>query len=351
MDRFFRIIDANINRASEGLRVLEDIARFYYDNGMLSEKLRKMRHDVRKNAAYCLPECLNERDSLNDIGLSISKELKIDGRASPAELATANFKRVQEALRVIEENLKVLGKYETAKLYEDLRFKAYSLEKDYFLMDCKTTKRRKLDTDLYCITAEEYSRGRDNIEVVKAMINSGIRIIQYREKEKKPLQKYNECLKIRELTKKAGVTFIVNDDVDIAMLVKADGVHIGQDDLPPEKVRELVGNEMIIGLSTHSPQQAQDAVRKGVDYIGVGPIFKTYTKKDVCKPVGLEYLDYVVKNIDIPFVAIGGIKESNVHEVRTRGARCIAMVTEIVGAENIEEKISNIKRKLEEFKL
>jgi len=97
------------------------------------------------------------------------------------------------------------------------------------------------------------------------------------------------------MTLDSGVTFIVNDNIDIAMMVKADGVHIGQDDLPIEKVRELVGDEMIIGISTHSPTQAEDAVRRGADYIGVGPLYRTYTKEDVCEPVGLEYLDYVVR--------------------------------------------------------
>lgn len=206
---------------------------------------------------------------------------------------------------------------------------------------------QELFTGLYCITAEEYSRGRNNLEVVRAMIEAEIKIIQYREKDKKLIQKYRECTEIRELTKKAGVTFIINDDIDLAMIVKADGVHIGQDDIPIEKVRELVGEEMIIGLSTHSPEQAQDAVRRGADYIGVGPIYRTFTKKDVCDPVGLEYLEYVVKNIEIPFVAIGGIKESNMHQVLEKDARCIAMVTEIVGAEDIVGKIKSIKKKME----
>lgn len=204
-------------------------------------------------------------------------------------------------------------------------------------------KRNILDTDLYGITAEEHSRGRSNIEVVKEMIAAGIKVIQYREKEKKMRYKYEECLEIRRLTKEAGVAFIVNDDIDIAMLVKADGVHIGQEDLPIEKVRELVGPDMIIGVSTHSPEQAQDAVRRGADYIGVGPIYRTYTKKDVCEPVGLEYLDYVANHIHIPFVAIGGIKEHNIGEVRKKGAKCICLVTEIVGAENIAEKIRRIR--------
>ncbi|MCL6634622.1 MAG: thiamine phosphate synthase [Peptococcaceae bacterium] len=200
-----------------------------------------------------------------------------------------------------------------------------------------------LEADIYGITAEEYSRGRSNIEVVAQMIEAGIKVIQYREKEKKAREKYLECLKIREMTRAAGVTFIVNDHPDLALLVDADGVHLGQDDLPPEKVRELVGEEMLIGLSTHSPAQAGAAVRSGVDYIGVGPIFATRTKKDVCDPVGLEYLEYVVRHINLPFVAIGGIKEHNIAEVSRRGARCIAMVTEIVGAEDIGARVRALR--------
>jgi thiamine-phosphate pyrophosphorylase len=201
-------------------------------------------------------------------------------------------------------------------------------------------------TDLYCITAEEHSLGRSNIEVVREMIAAGIKIIQYREKDKKMKAKYQECQIIREMTKQAGVTFIVNDDIDLAILVKADGVHIGQDDLPIEKVRELVGENMIIGLSTHSPQQAQEAVARGADYIGVGPIFKTATKKDVCQPVGFEYLDYVIQNSKIPFVAIGGIKVDNIAEVAKRGADCIAVVTDITTAQDIQGRIKELKVKL-----
>ena len=200
-----------------------------------------------------------------------------------------------------------------------------------------------LEADIYGITAEEYSLGRNNIEVVARMIDSGIRVIQYRENEKNDRLQYEECLIIRKMTRDAGVTFIVNDRPDLALLADADGVHLGQDDLPPEKVRKLAGGEMFIGLSTHSPAQAEAAVRLGVDYIGVGPIFATNTKKDVCAPVGLEYLDYVVKNIRLPFVAIGGIKEHNIAEVYRRGARCIALVTEIVGAPDIGVRVRALR--------
>lgn len=345
MQQVFRLLDANLNRAAEGLRVLEDLVRFYYNDQELTSKIKQLRHQVRKNVDLA-DQLLNSRNSTKDVGLEISVKLALDNRGSIAEVVSANFKRVQESLRVIEEYLKVLGQYEASKLYEGFRFVSYSLEKEFPTVKLALTKGQKLATDLYCLTAEEHSGGRDNIQVVQAMIGAGIKVIQYREKDKTLLQKYRECLQIAQMTKAAGVTFIVNDDIELAKLVQADGVHIGQDDLPLEKVRQLVGEEMIIGLSTHSPNQAQEAVKKGADYIGVGPIFKTFTKKDVCEPVGLEYLDYVAANIDIPFVAIGGIKEHNLHEVVSRGASCIALVTEIVGAENIAGKIENLRQKL-----
>ncbi|KJS87044.1 MAG: thiamine-phosphate pyrophosphorylase [Peptococcaceae bacterium BICA1-8] len=205
-------------------------------------------------------------------------------------------------------------------------------------------KKPVLDTDLYGITAEEYSLGRSNIEVVKAMIDAGIKIIQYREKDSKSIkERYEECKEIRKLTKETDVTFIINDYIDIAILVGADGIHIGQDDLPIEEVRKLVGPEMIIGLSTHSPEQAQDATRRGADYIGVGPMFSTTTKKNIGNVAGLEYLDYVVKNHNIPLVAIGGIKFENIAEVKKRGAKCICLVTEIVGAQDMGKTVQKIR--------
>ena len=202
-----------------------------------------------------------------------------------------------------------------------------------------------LTTDIYALTAEEYSLGRTNVEVAQLLITAGIKVIQYREKDKKAGQMYQECLAIRELTKQAGVTFIINDHIDLALLTGADGVHIGQDDLPPAQVRALIGNNMVLGLSTHSPAQAQAAAALGcIDYIGVGPIFATHTKKDVCEPVGFTYLEYVAQNHQLPFVAIGGIKEGNVKDVRQRGASIVAIVTDIVGAGDIPAKVQAIRQ-------
>lgn len=207
-----------------------------------------------------------------------------------------------------------------------------------------------LDTDLYCLTGEKFSLGRSNIEVVRGMLDAGVKLVQYREKEKKAGAKLEECLAIRDMTREAGAAFIVNDDIDIAILVGADGVHVGQEDLPVESVRRLVGEEMAIGLSTHSPEEARKALASGADYIGVGPIFKTFTKEDVVDPVGFEYLEYVASNVDIPFVAIGGIKEHNIGEVVKRGACCVALITEVVGEQDITAKINALRTEMEAAK-
>ena len=200
---------------------------------------------------------------------------------------------------------------------------------------------KEIPLGLYGITAENFANGRSNLECVKEMIKSGIKIIQYREKYKSLKEKAKEAKEIAKICKDNGIIFIVNDHVDIALLVEADGVHVGQDDMDIKDVRKIVGNDMIIGVSTHAPDEALKAQNEGADYIGVGPIFKTTTKKR--EPVGLEYLEFVVKNINIPYVAIGGIKKYNFDKIVQTGAKRICLVSEIVGAKNIEKMISDLK--------
>ncbi len=197
---------------------------------------------------------------------------------------------------------------------------------------------------IYGILGEKFSLGRSNVDVARQMVDAGVNILQYREKamDKSFKEMLGECYKIRKITREAGVPFIVNDHVAIALLVKADGVHQGQDDLPVKAVRKLAPH-MMIGCSTHSPQQARQAVEDGADYIGVGPVFTTQTKEDVCDAVGFDYLEHVVATHDIPFVAIGGIKRDNLKDVVLRGAKTVCLVTEIIGAKNIEQRIKEIK--------
>lgn len=209
----------------------------------------------------------------------------------------------------------------------------------------KPAKKMALPHGIYGILAEKFSRGRDNITVARLMVQGGIDVIQYREKrhEKSMQEMYVECLAIRKITREAGILFIVNDFADLAMMVKADGVHVGQEDLPVTALRELVGDQMTIGCSTHSQDQAAKAIKDGADYIGVGPVFATQTKEDVCDAVGFSYLNHVATQHSFPFVAIGGIKRDNLADVIHQGARCVCLVTEIVGAENIPGTIREIK--------
>lgn len=196
---------------------------------------------------------------------------------------------------------------------------------------------------IYGITGDNFAHGKTNLECVKAMIDGGIKIIQYRDKTKSIKEKVKEAKEIRELCREKGVVFIVNDHVDIAILVDADGVHIGQDDMEPSDVRKLIGDNKIIGLSTHSEEQGMKAfLNPDVDYIGVGPIFPTTTKDTA--PVGLGYLEYAVKNLHLPFTAIGGIKEHNLHEIISRGAKNVCLVSDIVGADNITEKVKELQK-------
>lgn len=198
-------------------------------------------------------------------------------------------------------------------------------------------------TDIYALTDARLSCGRTLETVVSALLGAGVKIIQYREKHMKSGEMLEECRLMRRLTREAGACFIVDDHVDLAILAEADGVHIGQEDFPLPAVRQLVGPNMCIGLSTHSPEQAKAAVAVGADYIGVGPIFATRTKEDVVAPVGFDYLDWVAANISIPFVAIGGIKEHNITDVARHGARCCALVSELVGAPDIAAKVQAVR--------
>ena len=151
-------------------------------------------------------------------------------------------------------------------------------------------------------------------EIVTIVLSAGVRWIQYREKDKSRRDIYREALMLRELTDKSGASLIVNDYTDIALAVNSDGVHLGQDDLPLKEARKILGKEKIIGISTHSIEQAIEAEQGGASYIGFGPIFHTKTK-DAGEPKGIEMLKEVKRHIKIPVIAIGGIKTENLKSV------------------------------------
>jgi len=183
----------------------------------------------------------------------------------------------------------------------------------------------------------------DNIgKTAEAIIDGGAKILQLRAKSLSSKEFLETARIIRKITKDKGTVFIVNDRVDIALLTDADGVHLGQDDLPVKEARRLLGNNKIIGYSTHNLREALEAVRLPVDYISFGPIFPTKTKEDAQTPKGLKLLSEVRKAVEIPIVAIGGITETNMAHVLKEGVEGVAMISEILTVKDISQKINRV---------
>ncbi|MYL63106.1 thiamine phosphate synthase [Bacillus hwajinpoensis] len=189
---------------------------------------------------------------------------------------------------------------------------------------------------LYVITGEEFHPERDLVDVMEEAIRGGADIIQLRDKTNSKKVVLEKALKLKALTKKYNIPFIVNDHIDVALAVDADGIHLGQDDLPLETARKIIGPDKIIGISTHRIEEARVAEKGGADYIGAGPIFPTNSKSDVVDPVTTEYIKEVTSEISIPFVAIGGIKLHNVSDVLRAGAKRICVISEVVGSDDVK---------------
>lgn len=191
--------------------------------------------------------------------------------------------------------------------------------------------------ELYGITDQASARGRSDVIVARALLEGGVSCLQYRAKKVSALEQWRTARVLAGLCREAGVPFIVNDRVDLALDCGADGVHLGQDDLPVETARALAraaGRKLLVGRSTHSLQQALDAAAEGADYIGYGPLYATQTKEHNVPPVGVESLGAVVAAVPIPVVAIGGIKPAHLAAVAAQGAQHCAVVTWLTGAEN-----------------
>ncbi len=204
--------------------------------------------------------------------------------------------------------------------------------------------------DLYPVTCERLSAGRNNVEVLDGLIRGGARMVQLRDKEATRRDLYLTAVRFREMTSKAGILLIVNDHVDIAQAVDADGVHLGQDDLPPEVARQLAP-DLLIGVSTHSLDQALTAQERGADYINIGPIFATNTKEVAGELLGPEAVREISGHVRIPFTVMGGIDETNVHQVLVHGARRVAVVTAVTEAPDIAAAVRSFREKILDWSL
>lgn len=323
-----RVVDANLNRGREALRVLDDYARFVLDDRGLTERVKKLRHELAE-ASIRLPAglLLAARDTANDVGTAVFTEREY-ARTTPAEVAAVNLKRLQEALRSAEEFGKVLDSA-FGKAVEAIRYEAYTLERE--VVRGTDARARLADARLYVLlTGSQCLRAMDWLIEQAAL--GGADVFQLREKGLPDRELIARAKQVREWTRRAGVLFVVNDRPDIARLVEADGVHLGQDDLPVAAARRIVGPEVLVGVSTHSLEQVRQAVRDGADYLGVGPTFPSRTKQFEAF-AGLDFVREVAAETTLPWFALGGINTSNVAEVVAAGAGRIAVSAAIATAD------------------
>jgi len=356
---YYRLIDANLNRVCEGLRVLEDWFRFASPDPEIVLYSKSIRHRVREQPSAIWPQLpslqLGGRDSLRDCGPEITSQLQAAGETKQAHtqadnLITANCKRIQEGLRSLEEISRLVGQIQLSLVFEECRYQSYELERRCFLSGNANAAARNSNPDwsgyfhgLYGITMADPGRRRDHVDAGRALLLAGVRILQYRNKTDDMKKQYEDCLLLADACRSEGALFIVNDRLDLALAVSADGIHLGQEDLPTAAAGRIIGNirqkagsqtdskPFLIGLSTHNAGQAQAACLAAVDYIGVGPIYPTTTKADMkCPVAGLDYLHWATGNINLPQVAIGGITMENLTDVLDNGARCCALISSVI---------------------
>ena len=197
-------------------------------------------------------------------------------------------------------------------------------------------KKHSIDYSLYLVTDRRLSRGRSTLEVIQAAVQGGVTCVQLREKSCSTREFIEEARAIKDFLCANAIPLIINDRVDIALAIEADGVHLGQTDMPLVTARSIVGADMIIGISAECLQDAVEAEKMGADYLGVSPIFDTPTKTDTAPSLGLEGLRRIRSAVKLPLVGIGGLNLTNAAEVVANGAEGVAVVSAIVSAENCE---------------
>jgi thiamine-phosphate pyrophosphorylase len=323
----YRILDANRNRCLEGLRVAEDYVRFVWNDQHLVRLCKELRHELVSILSHLPQACLHSaRDTLGDVGTSVTTPSEYQRVNTEAVLA-ANWSRVQQSLRCLEEYSKTVAPQVSPAL-EALRYRTYTLERAMTTLAASAT--RLASAQLYVLIDGRSSEAEFRAEVT-TLLEAGVDVLQLRDKKLSERELLARGHLLRELTRERGVLCIMNDRVDLAAMVRADGVHLGQDDLPLPEARMVLGCQALIGISTHTLPQAQAAVLAGADYIGCGPTFPSATKSFEAFP-GLDFLRQVQSEIQLPAFAIGGIGPDNVARVVEAGFRRVAVSHSVVGA-------------------
>ncbi|MBT4583531.1 MAG: thiamine phosphate synthase [Phycisphaerae bacterium] len=325
MGAIHRVLDANINRAAEGMRVLEDIARFVLNNKGLCESIKNCRHELRTHTPKT-----TSRDTKNDVGTTVST-LQEESRNSLHDVATAAGNRVAEALRVIEELLKLESQQNST---ETIRYTMYDLSAEVIGLLGATKKQQwKLCfvmTKNDCVLAWK--------DTLTQSIVAGCDCIQVREKEISTQDLIKHVQEVKEIADVYGVQVVVNDRVDVALATKVAGVHLGEEDMPIQDARKLCGPEYIIGATVHDPEKISEFISCGADYVGVGAMFASQTKPNVqIAPLGL------LKNaIAYNHLAVGGITPKNVQQLYRVGCKGVAVSSAIANADYPDKVVMSI---------
>ncbi len=336
-----RIVDAAANRAREALRVVEDYCRFALDDALLSGEFKRLRHDLAA-ALGALPagRLLEARETQRDVGTAIATESE-GRRHSPREVAHVNLKRLQEALRTLEEFGK-LHSPDLGQAVETLRYRSYTLERAVLLGS--DARQRLAQARLYVLLTGSRCAAALDWTIAEAAAG-GASMFQLREKTHGDRELLQRARDVRRWTRKAGALFIMNDRPDLARLVEADGVHLGQDDMPVKEARRIVGPEALIGVSTHNVEQVRRAVFDGASYIGVGPTFASGTK-DFAELAGLEFVRQAMAVTSLPAFVIGGVTPETIGTAVEAGARRVAVSQSICEADDPQALAAELLRAL-----
>ena len=336
----YRIIDANFNRAREGARVMEEFARFVLNSKPLSARAKQIRHEISGVVSLLgNSNLLAARESTKDVGagLAVCNQLS---RTTIEDTFIAASKRLPEALRVLAETIQTINPEYAAQI-EAIRFKAYTLEKDLsFAMNAKS---KFANVRLYVLID---AMADDEFEqMLSAVIKGGADCIQLRAKNTDGQTFYRLACKMVAMCKDAGVVSIINDRPDIAVSSGADGVHLGLCDVPAEVVRNISPRPLVLGLTTHNPDELRDAIASGADYVGVGPVAKTQTKPELT-PSGMPYVRQaidILKDTGVYHTMIGGVNHSNIPELTAAGVKSVAVSSAITKSSNPEHATRELK--------
>jgi thiamine-phosphate pyrophosphorylase len=320
--QILRILDANLDRAREGLRIVEEWCRFGLDNISLARECKDLRQQL---AALHTPDLRAARNTVGDVGTQLT-HIQEEQRENIDRLLIANLCRIQEALRVLEEYAKLYNPAMSVSC-KQMRYRVYSLESALDELKTPAKMADLIKAKIYLVTMPVP----DLLGTVEKALQGGLKLVQYRSKEADDVDRFQEAKALCELCHRYGALFISNDRVDLALAVGADGVHLGQNDLPIAVARQILGRDKIVGRSTTNPTEMAKALAEGADYIGVGPVHETPTKAGKAAS-GLEYVRYAVQNSTVPWFAIGGIDHTNVGDVVAAGAPGVAVVRSIMQA-------------------